>query len=107
MPVTKETVHTHRQKTTDWASNFHPAMVHRKVNKAEIRQKPTAQQALDTERKKFEAVPVWDKDNPKSWPEIAKQAINAGKHVYVGNWLELVTQRHSEFADGDPLKKYK
>ena len=42
-----------------------------------------------------------------SWPKTAAQARKEGKHVYVGNLLELVTQKHSELDDGDPNKVYK
>ena len=107
MPVSQRKDKEHRPKDTDWSANFLPAMVHRKIGRAEVRQHPEAQNALDKERKKLEAIPVWDKDHPESWPDVARRARKAGKHVYVGNLMELVTQKHSELSDGDPLKKYK
>ena len=79
-------------------------MVHRKANKAELRQQPAAQQALDQERRNLEAKDVWDFKNPVSWPEIAAKAREEEKHIYVGNLLELATHKHAELDDGDPTR---
>ena len=107
VPVTPHHYTPHRSHNDDYVSQLFMAMVHRKVNKKEIDAQPAAQEALNRERRKLEAIPVWDIKNPRPWQEVAEEAKKNGTKVYVGNLSKLVTQKHSELPDGHPSKVYK
>ena len=83
------------------------ACIARRVYKKEIDAEPCAQAALQKERERLEAVPVWDLHNPVSWKEVSAEAIRNNTKAYIGDIMPLVYQKHSEIKGNDPLKIYK
>ena len=84
------------------------AMIARRVKAKEISEQPKAQDALNKEKVRLEAVPVWDVNNPVSWSAISAEARANGTKAFIGDIMPLVYQKHSELPDpDDPLKVYK
>ena len=92
-----------------WAEaeeQFH-ACIARRVYQKEISEKPKAQEALQKERTRLEAIPVWDLNNPVSWAEVSAEARRNNKKAYIGDIMPLVYQKHAELEGESPLKTYK
>ena len=86
------------------AEDSFAACIARRVKQAEIDAKPDAQQALQKERDRLQAVPVWDLANPVSWREVSAKARAEGTKAFIGDIMPLVYQKHSEII-GESAQK--
>ena len=113
MPVTSD-VQQHRPKLGPHLTglcpdgplvlNSDPQLIARKVGKKERESKPAAQAAVEKERKRLEAVPVWDTTQVYSWSALAANARKTGKRVLVGDLMQLCLKNTASSLMATPRK---
>ena len=117
MPCATELAGTkHRDKIPHVAYPF-SACVARPVDRAERKEKPAAQAAIDKEWARLRALRggkgCWDESAVREWRDVALSSRKSGIHVHVGRIFDICVEKGSELdpflPDGSPNpdKKFK
>ena len=79
--------------------------VARAVPRHEVRSVKAADEAVQKEWDKLQAVPCWDASTVRPWAEVRREADETGETVHIGELCELCFEKGSELPEGHPDTK--